>query len=137
MVIEPTIVIFRDAAPGTEMDFVDGDRRFEPVFLRAVRDPIGVYPFMVIETGDDGAGIGAEFRAEGVGIGFEGENVAARADDFIFVDGAFGELRDENFPETGGAAGAHGMDAAVPAIEVVRGVHFAVWAPSARRVSVV
>ena len=47
------MVIFRDAAPGTEMDFVDGDGRFEPVFMRAVRDPIGVCPFMVIETGDD------------------------------------------------------------------------------------
>src|ERR1700731_1101681 len=100
------------------MDFVDGDGRFEPVFLRAVRDPIGIGPFMGIETGDDGAGIGAEFRAEGEGIGFEWQNVAARTDDFIFVDGAFCELGDENFPETGGAASAHGMDAAVPSIEV-------------------
>src|SRR3984893_13827942 len=100
------------------MDFVDGDGRFEPVFWRAPRDPIGVGPSMMIETSDDGAGIGAEFRAEGVGIGFEGQNVAARTADFIFVDGAFCELGDENFPETGGTAGAHGMDAAVPAIEI-------------------
>src|SRR5258708_38308324 len=61
VVIEPTIVVFGDAAPGTEMDFVDGDGRFEPVFLRAVGDPVCVGPFMVIETRDDGAGIGTEF----------------------------------------------------------------------------
>ena len=35
---EPAIVIFGDAAPGAEMDFVDGDGRFEPVFFaRAAR----------------------------------------------------------------------------------------------------
>src|SRR5712664_2972859 len=117
-IVEPAIMLFRDAAPGAEMDFVDGDRRFEPVFLRALSDPIRVGPFMVIEARDDGAGIGAQFRAESVGIGFEGENVAARANDFIFVDGTFGEFGDEDFPETGGAAGTHGMDATVPAIEV-------------------
>jgi len=115
---QPAIAFFRNAAPGTEMDFVDGDGRFEPVFLRAASDPVGIGPLMVIEAGHDGAGIGAEFRAEGVGIGFEGKNVATGAYDFIFVDGAFGKLGDENFPKTGRAARAHGMDAAVPMIEV-------------------
>jgi len=91
-------MIFRYAAPGTEMGFVDGDRRFEPVFLRSVVNPTGVIPFMVIEAGDDGAGIGTQFSAEGVGIGFEGKNVAAGADDFIFVDGAFVKLGEEDFP---------------------------------------
>ena len=61
-------------------------------------DPIVVGPFVLIEARNDGAGIGAEFRAEGIGIGFEGQNVAARADDFIFIDGAFVELGDEDFP---------------------------------------
>ena len=100
------------------MDFVDGNGRFEPVFLRAAREPAGVLPFVVIEAGDDGARIGAQLGAEGVGIGFEGENVAAGADDFIFVDGAFAELGEENLPEAGGATSAHGMDAAIPAIEI-------------------
>ena len=30
---EPAIVLLGDAAPGTEMDFVDGDGGFEPIFL--------------------------------------------------------------------------------------------------------
>src|SRR5260370_1923388 len=73
---------------------------------------------MVIEAGDDGAGIGAQFRAEGVGIGFEGENVAVGTGNFILIDCALVELRQEYFPEARGAARAHGMDAAVPTIEV-------------------
>ncbi len=81
-------------------------------------DPADVFPIVVIQAGDDGAGIGAKFRAEGVRISFEREDVAARADDFIFVDGAFVKLGDKDFPNTGGTAGAHGMDAAVPTIEI-------------------
>src|SRR5207249_5702332 len=100
------------------MDFVDGNGRLEPVLLRALGKPIGVLPFVVIEARYDGAGVGAQLRAEGVGIGFEREDVAARADDFIFVDGVFLELREENFPDARGAASAHGMDADVPAVEV-------------------
>src|SRR5437016_4235294 len=72
----------------------------------------------MIEARDDGAGVGAQLRAEGVGIGFEREDVPARADNFKFVDGVFLELREKNFPDARGAASAHGMDAAVPAVEV-------------------
>src|SRR2546425_9131197 len=53
-VIQPAIVVFGDAAPGAEMNFINGDGRFEPVFLRAVRDPIRVVPGISIEPGDDG-----------------------------------------------------------------------------------
>ena len=41
-----------------------------------------------------------------------------RADDFVFVDGAFGEFGNEKFPDAGRAAGAHGIDAAIPAVKV-------------------
>src|SRR5580700_1888531 len=30
---EPAVVVFGDATRGAKMDFVDGDRRFEPIFL--------------------------------------------------------------------------------------------------------
>src|SRR5580704_10292650 len=30
---EPAIAVLGDAAPGTEMNFVNGDRRFEPILL--------------------------------------------------------------------------------------------------------
>src|SRR5882724_1879641 len=100
------------------MHFVDGDRQFKPIFLAAGREPIAILPLMVVETGDHGAGARAELGAEGVGVGFERENIAAGADDFVFVDGAFVQLGDKHFPDSRGAAGAHGMDTAVPAVEV-------------------
>ena len=86
--------------------------------LRALGHPLRVVPFVGVEVDDDGAGRRAQFGAEGVGIGFEGQQVAVGADDFKFVDGAFAEFRHEEFPDAGAAAGAHRMDAAVPMVEV-------------------
>src|SRR5438445_13745919 len=100
------------------MNFVDGDRRCEPVFLGAMGDPLGIGPVMMIEPGDNRAGFRAQFGAEAVGISFERKNVAVGADNFVFVDGAFVELGKEDFPKTGRAACAHGMDSSVPPIEV-------------------
>lgn len=73
---------------------------------------------MGIEIGDDRAGLGAEFAAEGVRIGFKREKIAVGAEDFVLVNGAFGDFREEQFPDAGRTAGPHGMDAAVPAIHV-------------------
>src|SRR5436309_2277924 len=115
---EPAIVMFRNAAPGTEMNFVDGDRRLEPVFPCAEGNPLGVLPFVVIEARNDRAGIGTQLRTERVGVSFQREDVTAWADDFIFVDSAFVVLRQEDFPDARGATSAHRMDPAVPAIEV-------------------
>ncbi len=81
-------------------------------------DPLSVIPLIIVEVGDDGAGIGPQLRAEAVGIGLEREYLAVGADDFVFVDGALSELRLEDFPNAGGAAGAHGMHTAIPAIEI-------------------
>jgi len=51
-------------------------------------EPIGVVPFVVIEAGNDGAGVGAKLGAESVGVGFERQNISRGAGDFIFVAGA-------------------------------------------------
>src|SRR6266404_1703487 len=72
----------------------------------------------MIETRDHGASIGAELGAERVWIGLKWENVAAGTHNLIFVDGAFIELRDKNFPDAGGATCAHGMDASIPCAHV-------------------
>ena len=40
------------------------------------------------------------------------------ADDFVLVDCAFAQFGNENFPDARRAAGAHGADASIPAIEV-------------------
>src|SRR5216684_854217 len=100
------------------MDLIDGNGRLEPVFSGTPREPVRVVPAIVFQIGDDGAGVGAKLGTEGVGVGLERKNVSIRTNDFEFVNGAFGQFGKENFPDAGGAARAHGMDAAVPTIEV-------------------
>src|SRR5260370_4126859 len=77
---------------------------------------VGPYVRIAIEEGR--AGIGAKFGAERVGIGFEREHGAACADNFVFVDGAFAEFGDEEFPDSGRAARTQGIDAAIPVVEI-------------------
>src|SRR5712664_511683 len=88
---------------------------------------------MVIESRDDGARIGTELGAKGIGVGFEGENVAARADDFIFVDSALVEFGNKDFPKTGRAASTHRMNAAVPTVEIAYDADpFCAWGPDGK-----
>lgn len=78
---------------------------------------------MVVERNDYGTRIGAKLRAKGEGIGFEWKDVSVGAEDFIFVDGAFGKFGQEEFPYAGGTARTHGMNAAVPAVEIADHAH--------------
>ena len=100
------------------MNFVNGDWRFKPICLPTVLEPSGIVPLMRFEIGDDGAGVGAQLRVEAVGIGFEWEKISVRADELVFVDGAFGDFGKEKFPDAGRAPRAHGMDTAVPVIHI-------------------
>ena len=99
------------------MEFVDGDGGVLPVECGAVAHPGAIGPLVTVEIDDHGAGFGAQFGGEGVGIGFECHHLAGAREDFEFVEAAFGERGDENLPDAGGAV-AHGMDAAVPAVEI-------------------
>jgi len=71
-----------------------------------------------LQIADHGAVIRAELAAKGVGIGFEREKISPRADNLVFVNGAFADFRKEKFPDAGRAARTHGMDASVPVIHV-------------------
>src|SRR5207237_1303810 len=58
------------------------------------------------------------FGAQGDRVGLQREDMAVRADDLVFVDGAGTEAGDENFPDSGAVPQPHRMPAAVPGIEV-------------------
>src|SRR5580692_625813 len=73
---------------------------------------------MLVEPRDDRAGVRPELRAETVWVGFQRQNGILRAYDFVFVDDPFVVFRDEEFPDSGIAPGAHGIDAAVPSVEI-------------------
>src|SRR5258705_10142138 len=115
---EPAAAFFWDAAPGAEMDFVDGDGFLEPIRLGALGNPRGVIPLIGIQVGDDRTGLRAQLGAEGVGIGLERDHVSVGADDFVFVDGAFIQFGDKKLPNSGGAASAHRIYTAIPMIEI-------------------
>src|SRR5690348_11894965 len=100
------------------MNLVDGDGLLEPVGFCTLGNPGGVGPLVHIEIRDDGAGGRADLGAKGVRVGFKRDHVSIGADDLVFVDGTLVELGDEEFPDAGGAASAHGVGATVPLIEI-------------------
>src|SRR5258707_1596246 len=100
------------------MDFVNGDGRLEPIFLLAVGHPTGVSPLVRVQIGNDGAGVGAQLGLESVRIGFERKKIAVRAENFVFINGAFADFGEEKFPDTGGSARTHGINAAIPVTHV-------------------
>src|SRR2546423_2310559 len=67
---------------------------------------------------NDGAGVGAQLRAEGVGIGFERQKIAVRTENFVLVYGTIADFWKKQFPNAGRAARTHGMDATVPVVHV-------------------
>ncbi len=80
------------------MQFVNRNRRGEPVARLARVHPFGVAPCVLIEARDDGAGARAEFGAEAVGIGFQdGQRRVARTN-LVFVNRAGIEAGDEQLP---------------------------------------
>ncbi len=71
-----------------------------------------------MKVGDHRAGVGAQLGLESIGIGFEREKISVRAENFIFVHGAFAHFREKKFPDARRTAWTHGMNAAVPVIHI-------------------
>src|SRR5207247_691326 len=89
-----------------------------PIELRARRDPRLILPVVPIDIEDDRGGIRTQLEIEPVGVRLHGEVVAVTRLDFKLVALARAQLRKEQLPDTGGAAHAHRVPAAVPSIEV-------------------
>src|SRR5258708_17376126 len=78
--------------------------------------PVRIVPGRLAEPRHDRAGVWPELRAETARIGLQRQNVVLRAANLVFVNDAFGKFGHEEFPDAGGAARAHGIYAAVPAV---------------------
>src|SRR6516225_9060131 len=117
-VSEPAVALVWNASPGAEMNFVDTDRQVEPIGLRAVDHPVAIGPGVLVQAGDHGTVVGAQLRAESVRVGFQRQDMAVLAEDFVFVDGTFAELGKKQLPNSGRAAETHWADAAIPTIEI-------------------
>ena len=97
---EPAVGVFRNAPPGTEMNFVNGDRRVEPILLFTRGEPVVVAPRIILQFRDNGAGFGAKLRTERVRIRFEWEQSSVGSGDLVLVNRAFAEAGEKEFPNS-------------------------------------
>ena len=105
------------------MDLEDGNRpapRFTPLEILEI---VGVAPGEIRRAGDDRGGRGAHFRLEAEGVGLERLHHAVGRNDFVFVDGAGAQMRDEDLPKAAVDALAHLALASVPLVEIADDRH--------------
>ena len=99
------------------MDFVNADGRAERIATAALLEPLGIGPFEFLVVPNDGGVFWRDFVEGTVRISFDGE-MALESFNFVFIESALAEAGDENFPDAGRAENAHGVEAAVPVIEI-------------------
>ena len=108
-----------DAAPGAEVDLIDGHGGAEGVGLGPSGHPLLVAP-AVVQVPDDGGGPRRGLGVEAQGIGLFGAGGAADLrGDGVLVEGALAGAGDEALPDAGAVpARGQGMARGVPAVEV-------------------
>src|SRR5690606_95277 len=111
----------RAAPPGARVQLVDGERCAPPVALRACRHPVAVLPRVPAVHDDAGRGR-PQLAALGVRIRFQEQRARGAVADLELVH-AFVEPRHEQLPDAARAEVAHGVAAAVPAVEVPDDAH--------------
>src|ERR1700722_10042314 len=89
----------------------------QPIARRALREPCGVVPLMLVDIHDDGSVVGTLLGRESVRIGFQSPIARARLN-FKLVQSAFVEARNEKLPDSRLAAYSHRVNPAVPEIKI-------------------
>src|ERR1700734_2018208 len=98
-------------------EFAIGQPAISFVRISAV-DPRFVIPGVAIDGADDGGVLRPDLAGEAIGIRFQPKVVTDARQNFKFVNLAVSQFRDENFPDPAGLPGAHGVNAAIPEIEI-------------------
>ena len=106
------------AHPGPEVHLIGRHRLAVLCAIGAGLQVEVVAPGEMADTGDDGGGGGAQFRAEAEGVGLQRQQMAVAADDLVFIDHALADIGDEDLPQAGIDALAHLVATAVPGVEV-------------------
>ncbi len=132
-IVEERTAVVAASFPRAEVNLVDGDRLVEALPLGARGEPFLVVPGELGDVPDDRGGLGPQLGGEAVGVGLLDEVAVVAALDLVLVDLALAEIGDEDLPDPGGAAIAHGVPAAVPVIEVADHAHaLRHWGPRRR-----
>ncbi len=110
------------APPGAGMHLVDRDRRLRRLALAAPRHPVGVAPGAGVRIGHHRGGARRRLGLQRHRVGLLRQR-AVRAEHVILVHGARLDARDEQLPDAGLHALAHGMARGVPAVEAAHHRH--------------
>src|SRR5687768_9057489 len=111
------------------MDFVNAQRRTQRIAPAALLHPVVVGPLEFLRVPNDRGGLGGQLEQKTVGISFS-ELISVLIANLELVQRAFGEARHEQFPYPGSAQRTHGVEAAIPIIEIANNTHpRRVWGP--------
>ena len=113
----------RMAPPRSCVHFVDVHRRMQPVGARTPLEPRAVAPRMLRRPAYPRRRCRAQLEALRVRVGFHHHRAAGAVADFVFVQRASGQFRNEQFPHPACAARLQRMHAPVPAVEVTDHAH--------------
>jgi hypothetical protein len=113
---ERPVALFRDAPPGTEVHFVDRDRRSGRVAGRAMLDPSVIDRHFGRKRRRDRGGSWPVFGPEGIGVGLQGQ-MAVRGPHLVLVDLVRRDAWNEQLPDPGFVQLSHHVRAPIPAIE--------------------
>ena len=108
--------MFALAAPGTEMNLVNGHRTVETVGLLAVVHPVFVFPMIIFDVVNDRCRIRPFFGIKSNRIRLN-QYVVLLGFDFVFVKFALPDAGNENIPDAAGRMFAHNVDTSVPIVE--------------------
>src|SRR5207248_7543964 len=116
-VAEETIPLLRFAPPRSEVDLINTQRTARHIFRAARLHPGGVGPAITAQVVDEGGGLLAMLAKKGKRITFQ-ENRATSGADLKFVVRVFTDTGNEQFPNAAADQLAHGVNPAIPTIEI-------------------
>ena len=117
--VQPALRVCAVTPPGSQMHFVDADRRVERVGRLALHRRRHCRRQGV----DHAGGIGSQLRGECVGVGTLRQHPAGCIAERIFVACALRDRRQKYFPHPAFAAQPHRMAPCVPVVEVADHAH--------------
>src|SRR5215831_4805802 len=110
------LMLFGDAHPGADVNFIDGDGALEGVAFGAPLEPVRIGP-LVVELPDDRGGARWTLLEDPEGIGFVGAVTVVMGIDVELVEGALGDAGEEALPDAGASACMEFVDTGDPMIE--------------------
>src|SRR5258708_8059295 len=116
-VTQVTVILFRDARPGAEMNLIDTHRFFMPFAGPAALHPFPIRPREPVQIEDQGGGLQTMLAIEGERVTFQND-LPKTISQFKLVMGFFANPGDQHFPDPILDSFARGTDPAIPAVEI-------------------